>query len=399
MGSEASDIQQLQKKVKLFEAIVNKTDNGIIVFNDQFEVIFANRYVSEMIGAPANELRGTSLSDFIPKDLRAKHDKLVNLFSVSNDTRQELFDWRAIQCCRQDGTQFPAKITIEKYIISGTNVYITSLIDMTDMTSIQKEKNQVELERYYVQQQKKYATQTLQISLFKNLTKIAKIAQTIKENYDLKPIKESMGTIMNTAFGALSMSQKAIFVSDEEAKEEELHLVDRSLYGSFERIRSLCETEAANKSLNVAWDIPSIAREFKVEQCQTLEQIFYCIIEDMIGNAKFGELTIQLSDLLLTKDNKVNLEFQCSSTRFGVPQHIIDQVLEASCSEAVPRKNNLVNKGMGLRLAHHLTQQLSGKMRIVSHPIEGTKVFLKCALDEAKPPNKAETEEAQQKAS
>ena len=384
MGDETTDTQQLLKKVKLFEAIVNKTENGIIVFNDQFEVIFANQSAGDMLGTSPSALRGAPLANFIPKDRRDKHEKLVSLFSVSDDTRQELYDWRTIQCCRQDGTEFPAKITIEKFIIAGAQVYITSVNDMTDITYVENKKNEVEMDHYYALQQKKYSAQTLQASLAKNLTKIAKIAQTLKANYDIKPLTEQLGVIMNSAFSSISLSQRAIFVSQLGEYDASLNLVDRSLYGSFERIRDLTEIEAMKKKLTVAWDIPSVSREFKVQQCQTIEQIFYSVVEDAIGNAVGGEITIQLSQLHQTKDNKINIEFQCSNSRFGVPQQIIDEVLNAPSNEDIPKKNNLFNNGMSLRLANHLTQQQGGKMRVISHPIEGTKIFIKLSVAEEK---------------
>ena len=184
MEKDVPDTQQLTKKVKLFEAIVNRSQDGIVVFNNLFEVMFANQTAGQILGLEPAKLRGKALSDFIPKSVRSKHEKLASLFSYSEQSRQELYDWRGIECCRADGSQFPAKITVDKFIISGAQIFIVSLVDMTDVRAVAREKWQAEINHFHVEQQKKYAFGTLHKNIDHSITRIAKSAQTIKDNFD-----------------------------------------------------------------------------------------------------------------------------------------------------------------------------------------------------------------------
>ncbi len=379
MGNETSDTQQLAKKVKLFEAIINRTQDGILVFSHQFEVMFANNTAGDILGLTPAKLRGKSLNDFIPKDARSKHGKLVDLFNASSETKQELYDWRSIKCCKGDGSEFPAKITIDKFSISGSMVFIVSLIDMTDTAKIEQEKGYAEINHFLAEQQKKYSATTLHHNFENSINKIAKTAQTIKENFDIKLIKESMSGIMNYSFIALSLSQRAIYIS-ESLNSKSLTLIDKSLHGSFERIQNILEDAARAKQIKLIWDIPKVTKNFKIKQPQTIEQIFYNIIEDAIENAIGGEITIQMTQRKKEPENDLNIEFQCKNQRFGISQQVMDRVLNAASNHDIPTNNNLKLNGMRLRLAKQLIEQNKGKLRVISHPIEGTVVFVTIQL-------------------
>lgn len=377
MTVEPIDTQQLLKKVKLFEAIVNRTQDAILVFNHLGEVIFGNSCAGHLLGSAPERLRGKKLSSFIPIDKRQKHEKLVALFTESKETRQNLEDWNQVQCCRLDGSLFPANIIIHKYSISEKNVFIVSMRDMSDAGKAENEKKVVELDLFRAEQLKKYSADTLQKNMEKAITQIAKTAQLVKDSSGNKFVDEHMNTILNSAFTAISISQKAAFFTDQNLSRDKLNLVDQSLYGTFERIRSILEDEIQKKKLDIEWKIPAITKEFNLHDSRRVEQIFFNIIEDALGNVSKGVVTVQISDLKLLENKKLEIEFKCESPSFGIPQHTMDMVLNATSNKTVPGSNALKYEGKCLRLAKHLIDEGEGSMRVVSHPINGTGIFVK----------------------
>lgn len=376
MGIDTHDTHQLITKVKLFEAIVNKTQDGMIVFNQQFEVMFANGTAGKILGATPAQLRGLPLSKFIPQDLHSKHDKLVSLFNASDDSRQEHDDWRGIECCRCDGVQFPAKISIDKFPVSDSHLYIVSLHDMTDRRQAEIEKSQSELKHFNEDQLKKYKTSSLQGSFENAITAIAKNAQLVKDNYDIKFVKDTMTGILNSAFTALSLNQQAKYMSSADSNAKDLSLVDQSLFGSLERIKSTVSGNQDKKHIKVSWEIPASARKFKIKDSLKVEQIIYNIVEDAIGSAIGGSVTFQLDNVSTDADDAINIEFSSKNARFGVPQQLMDRVLTSSSNTDVLHQSDLYQNGMCLRLAKHLIEECGGKMRVVSHPFDGTEVYV-----------------------
>ena len=382
MPADTLVTQQLAKKVKLFEAIVNRANDGIIVFNHQMETMFANAAAGEMLGLPAPELRGKPLSCFIPEDLRSKHEKLVHLFNASNEERQELDNWRQLRCARIDGTLFPCRISVQKINIYGNLAFIVTLQDMSEYYIAEQRKCDAELSQFQLEQQKRCTANTLQVSLEAAITKIAKNAQSLKENIQIKTVQDMCQNIMNTAFSALTLSQKAAYFSadgslGQKGNVDALKLIDRSVQGIFERIRSIVDPVASEKKLSTLWEIPQTSKEFKLQNCATVEQVFFNIAEHAIFNAIGGEILFRLPQISRNDDGDIEIEFHCSLTRFGVPQYIIDQALSETPDEVAIIANSLENKGRRLRLANHLTTKLGGKMRVISHPTAGTEIFIK----------------------
>ncbi len=376
MSVEQVDTQQLMKKIKLFEAIVNRTQDGILVFNHLGEVIYGNAGAGHYLGIAPEKLRGKPLSTFIPIEKREKHQMLVSLFGESKETRQNHYDWNEIQCRRIDGSLFPAKITIHKYNISEKMVYIVSIRDMTEFAKLEAEKHAAEIRLFQAEQQKKCSAFTLQANMEKAITQIAKTAQSVKDTKSNRYVDEQMNSIMQNAFTAISLSQKAVFFSDPGRRSEQLNLVDQSLYGSIERSRVIVQAQIGKKDIAIEWEVPESARGYKLQDCQRIEQIMFNIIEDAVSNIKTGQISVHLEELLIEDNENLQINFTCKSPHFGIPQHTMDRVLNASSMRAVPKDSELKNDGKCLRLAKFLVEKNNGSMRVVTHPINGTQIFI-----------------------
>lgn len=400
MPTETLGYQQLIKKVKLFEAIVNRTHDGILVFTHQLEVLFANRAAGELLRAKPGALRGKPLSDFIPEEMRAHHDKLVSLFNISSDTRLDLDEWRRLDCRRTDGTLAPVKISLEKIDIDGELAYVVAMKDMSECLKLEKEKSIAELRYFQAEQRQRWAGETLQLNLEGAITKIAKAAQLLKDNEKNAAVQEATASILGNAFAALSMGQKAAFFSDNSAasaksksrNDDPFKLVDKTVQGSFDRIRAMVDLKAQQKKLMIKWQIPAAAREFKLENCSQVEQIIFNIAEHAVSNSIGGEIRLAITDISYGHDDKINIEFECNMAHFGIPQQIMDLTLSASSNATVPQDSNLANNGMRLRLAKHLTDKIGGKMRVVTHPMEGTNIFVKLSEWELGRPKRLKSE-------
>lgn len=376
MTVEINQTQQLKKKVKLFEAIVNRTQDGIIVFNHLFQVVYSNKNAGQLLGAAPEELRGKHLSTFIPKESHKKHDKLVAMFSESEDVRLELDDKNSVKCMRLNGDIFPAKISINKYTMTGKEAYIVSLRDVSDINTAEEETKIAELGQFREQQQKKCSAKTLQVSMEKAVTQIAKIAQAVKDTCGNRYVEEQMAQILQNSFTAMSVSQKAAFYSDAGQKTDQFTLVDQSLHGALERIKAIVEDEIQKKDIAIAWDIPNSAKKFKLMDCQRVEQIFYNVVEHATRNLKRGQITFQLDQLMLDGENNLTMNFECRNPQFGIAQQTMNLVLNATSSKAVPEVEELKNGGKCLRLAKLMAEENGGSLRVVTHPINGTHIYL-----------------------
>lgn len=389
MGAETKDTQLLIKKVKLFEAIVNKSQNAVIVFNDQLEISFANVAAAELLHQTPAELRGHAVADLFLCENEEERAELVARFRAANANsantnpaaanKEEQKKTQRVNCNRPQAAPLPASITIEEFIISGTRLYIVSLLDMTATDRLERKRSKAEMNHFQAVQQKKYAAETLQTNLQKNITQIAKTAQGIKDTYNLDPISDAMTSIMQYAFSTLSLSQKAIFISEVMKDQAALNLVDRSFYGALERLRLMVENKT-DKRLTLDWTIPAYARKIKLKHDQAVEQILYNLLDDAASYTINGKIGLEINRLEPVDDVHVLMEIAVKNPHHGVSQHLMDAVLAAGSAASLAREHNLHLDGLCLRLAKHQTEQFGGQFRIISHPVEGTEVFIKLTL-------------------
>lgn len=371
MVKQMLDTKQIQEKLKLFEAIVDHSQEGTVVFNDQFEAIFANKTFGEMVLMDPKDIRGLELSKFIPQTKRLNHEKLVRSFKNSDKERQNLFEWRSIQCNRSDDTLFPARIIINKSFILNNLIFIVSLQDMTQVHSFEEQKIEAELAQFQAEQQRRFIAKTLQVKLENAFQTLGTQAMKIKDVLERKQIQSSISEIRNKVDTAFKISHPSVSL-----KKQNSH-VGRSLFGIIEGIRFILEPLAKEKAISLSWDIPDIARNCVLRDHQTIGEILYNVIDDAIGNASAGKIKFEIMQMHEDTDNHMLIDIVCSSSRFGVEQKIINMVLNAASLSDVSEGVGLKYDGMCLRMAKYLTEKINGHFRVASHPIEGTEIFIK----------------------
>jgi PAS domain S-box-containing protein len=368
------DIDLTLKRLKLYESIINKSQNGILVFNDKFEVIFSNTRSGEILHETASTLRGRSLSDFIPLTIRQQHKGYVDHFSITLEKRQELLDWRHIQCCRLDGSQFPASVVIEKVPVASSTAFIVFLEDMTEVLEIENNRFEAELNYFQSYRQKEYANNSLQFHIEQNIAQIAKIVQSIKEVYDLKPITDAMSNIMQYGMSTLGLAQKALYVSEIGKEGKKFNLVDQSLQGIFERLQLVMENQEKNSPQKIEWNIPVEAKEIFLKEDQHIEQILYNVLEDLRKNAPTEIIKFAIPILEQIEKGVIKIQFLIRLSGFGVSQDMMNMLLEAPKNQKLREGNKLHLEGLGFRLANNLTKRLNGKMIVKTHEDEWTNI-------------------------
>lgn len=376
MSDEGQEKQQITDRLRLYEAIIDKSQNAVLVFNDKFEVIFANIAAGEILTEKTAKLKGRHLSSFIPPNSRLKHEKLVTYFRSSEVNRQELLDWRNIVCCRADGSVFPASITIEKIPIYGSNVFIVFLIDMTDIVEVEKGRFQCELNLFHVRQQKKYALTTMQFHLEKLTSQIAQKANSIKEMYDLKPVTEAMENILNCAFSSMSLNQKVVYIAEDYEKKNDFQLVDRSLDGVIIRVRSLMESLAEAKGVTIHWIFPERAKHIFVRDDHAVEQIIYNILDCAINDKETRTVEVELTKVEKSEDQQISLEFSFRKDECSIPKQLVDLILGDPSNKTLEENITSHQKILCLKLVKSLTDQLNGDMVINSYSESGMEILV-----------------------
>lgn len=124
-----------EKKGDIFKILSEAISEGIIIVNENQEIITSNDAASKMFGYTAEELLGENLGILIPREYRNTHPQKVNEFLEKSDPRQ-MGHGRDLYGQHKDGSVFPVEAGLNPIEIYGSK-YVMALV-----TDISVRKNQ-----------------------------------------------------------------------------------------------------------------------------------------------------------------------------------------------------------------------------------------------------------------
>ncbi len=114
--------------------VLEMLDDGVIIFDKHFNVVFFNEKAEKIFGWKANEIMGESLKIFIPERFHMQHDVFVDEFSKEHASSKKMGErTRKIYARHMEGYEFPTNITIMKSDAVG--VYFIAIIRDNDIST------------------------------------------------------------------------------------------------------------------------------------------------------------------------------------------------------------------------------------------------------------------------
>ncbi len=128
-----------EKKGNIFRILSEAISEGIVIVNENQEIVTSNEAADRMFGYGAKELFGENLSILIPREYRNSHPKQVNDFLEKNDPRQ-MGHGRDLYGRRKDGSKFPVEAGLNPFEIYGSK-YVMALV--TDISIRKKQEQEI----------------------------------------------------------------------------------------------------------------------------------------------------------------------------------------------------------------------------------------------------------------
>lgn len=129
--SDASERRKLRETDELFRNTVDWAPFGIIIANDQQQMLLVNPQAETMFGYQPGELLGQSIEVLIPEAIRQDHrNKVENYFNAP--WRRLLDSVTGIQGRRKDGSLFPLEITLNPQRYQSQAIVTATIHDISE---------------------------------------------------------------------------------------------------------------------------------------------------------------------------------------------------------------------------------------------------------------------------
>ncbi|HNP68863.1 MAG TPA: PAS domain S-box protein [Aequorivita sp.] len=126
------------KKGNIFKILSEAISEGIVIVNENQEIVTSNEAADRMFGYEAKELLGENINLLIPREYRHSHTEQVDEYLEKSDPRQ-MGHGRDLYGRRKDGSVFPVEAGLNPFEIYGSKYVMALVTDITVRKTQEKE--------------------------------------------------------------------------------------------------------------------------------------------------------------------------------------------------------------------------------------------------------------------
>jgi two-component system, LuxR family, sensor kinase FixL len=120
-----------------FANILDMAEEGIVAIDCRQRIVLFNHGAEKIFGHRAPDVLGKSIDLLIPSRFADRHPKLVCEFACASEDARLMGERRAVTGRRQDGSEFPAEISICKFQEGGEQCFAAIVRDVSERKKIQ----------------------------------------------------------------------------------------------------------------------------------------------------------------------------------------------------------------------------------------------------------------------
>lgn len=112
--------------------ILDIAEDGVVTVNAKQEIVLFNRGASKLFGYSPEEIAGQPLDRLLPAQFRATHSSQVADFGAAPETARPMGIRREVAGLRKDGSEFPAEVSISKFVTADGPLFTAIVRDVTE---------------------------------------------------------------------------------------------------------------------------------------------------------------------------------------------------------------------------------------------------------------------------
>lgn len=145
------------KNENIFKLLSESISEGIIIVNNNQQIVASNKIADEMFGYESGELIGQELSCLIPQNVHKYHSVYVKDFMIRGESRR-MNQGRNLDGLRNDGTTFPVEVGLNPFQVNSLK-YVMALV--TDVSLRRKQEKEINDLNYSLEKKIEKRTQEL----------------------------------------------------------------------------------------------------------------------------------------------------------------------------------------------------------------------------------------------
>lgn len=388
--------KEYDKELQRFEALFNFASIGILVTNQQGEIVLMNDFALEQFGYQREELIGESIERLMPMRFRPKHVGYRDSFNNHPQSRpmgigMDLF------ALKKDGTEFSVEVSLSQYQHEEGSFVISYINNITE-----RKKAEEKLEKMHNELEQKIAERTQQLTHALEQLELSKQEVMIalnkeKELSELKSRFVSMAshefrTPLSTILSSAFLVNQYINTEDQPKRSKHIQRIISSVtlltevLNDFLSVGKIEEggVQVRSNTFDIQQHTTAIIQEMQdlVQEGQKIEyehkgpskvkldpSLIKHILLNLLGNAiKFSGKNAVIRVNTLQKGHIIKLEV--SDSGIGISeedqQHLFERFFRGT------NVSNIQGTGLGLHIVSKYAELMNGKITCKSELNKGT---------------------------
>jgi PAS domain S-box-containing protein len=379
MASQIQDqVRELEDKELRQRIILETSAEGMVVVNAEGSIETFNRAAERMFGYHTGELSGKSVRDLIlPVMING-----VDGNESSSETEAER--WKTtgtgheVIGRRQDGSQFPASLSVSAFELLGERKYAVFIEDITERKRYEEALQRAKEEAEEMARLKTAFLANMSHEIRTPLTSVIGYASVLAKEVSDKHkrfaqlIERSGRRLMDTLNSVMALAQL-------EAKKVDVQFDLLNVADEAREFIQLYQQFAHQKGLKLIYEVDASAENVTARLDRGA---FSSIMQNLIGNAiKFTE-TGGISVTVSSRHRKVFLQIR--DTGVGIDPSFLPHLFEEFRQESTGLSRTYEGSGLGLSITQKLVTLMGGEIYVDSKKGEGSvfTVVFPVAVDE-----------------
>jgi len=366
--------QIIKRSERRLKSIINNISDLLFIFKEKDrELLFENAndnfcriFSIDKIKSLKKKIEIVLENRFL-EFIKISMGKLEGNKSTGNDEGSEEFNYSTL-----NQREYRVKITSVDDRIEEEKLYIVSMHDVTDQVLYEKQLKKAYEKEMNLHRLKTALLENMSHEIRTPLNAISGYSEIIEDcaaEKDYNTILDLVLSFKDVLNRVLHLFSNIVYVSQIEAGELELEMVDLNCNQVLKSVYNRMTEEADNKKLKFNFNTSCEEINIKTDWVK-FEKIISSLVENAIKYTDHGEVKISSE---ITGGNAI---IRICDTGKGIEMNEIKRLLEPFVQEEDAYVRKYEGAGLGLTVAYKLTKLLGGEFDIQGEKNEGTSIKL-----------------------
>jgi PAS domain S-box-containing protein len=356
------DIGEIQRQKRYYEALVQWSPNAIALLDPEGAVNSWNPAAERLFGYTAEEAIGRHIDDLVATDALVRAEAEAETQQGMGGELVHVITKRT----RKDGTLIDVEIFGAPVTVGDEAVGLYALYH--DIRELQRAREEAEA----ATEAKSAFLATMSHEIRTPLNAVIGMTGLLLDTELGAEQRHFAEVIRGSGDALLGVINDILDFSKIEAGRLELEATALDLRGCIESALELVAPAAAQKGLDLAYDLDPGAPTGLVGDLTRLRQILINLLNNAVKFTERGEVVVTVTAESIDAGDRHRLTFAVRDTGIGIAQDRRDRLFESFSQVDPSTTRRYGGTGLGLAISNRLVELMGGTMSVESSPGQGS---------------------------